>query len=52
MQFFGKVPLAAAKVIGGINHRNRSTGGVDTAVYRPPHWKCIRIGEIWGKLEV
>jgi len=52
MPFFGKAPLAAPRgVVWGINHHNRSTG-VDTAVYRPSHWKCIRISEIWGKLRV
>ena len=50
MPFFGKAPLAAAEgVVWGISHHNRSTR-VDTAVFRPSHWKCIRISEIWAKL--
>jgi len=26
---------------------NRSTG-VDTAVFGPSHWECVRIGDNWG----
>jgi len=49
MPFFGKAPLAAVEGRRVIYHHNRSTG-VDTAVYRPSHWKCIRNGKNWVKM--
>jgi len=42
-----KVGLIFVFVVWGINRHNRSTG-VDTAVFWPSRWKCIRSGENCG----